>query len=325
MQNQPLVSVVITTHGRSSFLRAALNSVVSQTYNNIEVIVVDDNSESQNIRSEVRNIISEYPQVRLIENGSNLGGSLSRNEGIKNANGLLISFLDDDDTYLPERIEECVIKYKECGNKGIGLIYTFCQSVTIDGCIIAYYMRRPFENVLYQHLYTGCLCATSQWVIPASVFKEVGLFEQTPCKQDSIMLLKILGAGYKVLCVEKVLSNYTIHNTGTISGNPTRNIKGLLNYQSWARKYYDKLSEYQINKIEQKFAYDFFYNYSLCGERKQAWNALTLISRNISFTEYIKSLLLILFGQKYLILRMTKQRVLRAICKSSESKITTIE
>ena len=104
-----LVSIVITTYGRSTTLRRAIQSAISQTYRNIEIIVVDDNKDKA-IREEVIRTISSIDdsRIKLVLNAVNMGGALARNEGIKAANGRYVAFLDDDDEYLPQRIEKQV-------------------------------------------------------------------------------------------------------------------------------------------------------------------------------------------------------------------------
>ena len=104
--NEPLVTVIITTYKRPDKIERAIDSVINQTYPNIELIVVDDNIKDTQERKETEKIVERYSNIRYIKNEKNLGGALSRNVGIKEANGEFISFLDDDDKYKPTKIEE---------------------------------------------------------------------------------------------------------------------------------------------------------------------------------------------------------------------------
>ena len=94
MSNNELISVVIPTYKRNDTLVRAIESVYNQTYSNIEIIVVDDNANFPEVRQRNREILSEYKKVILVENSVNLGGGLSRNEGIKRSNGDYIAFLE---------------------------------------------------------------------------------------------------------------------------------------------------------------------------------------------------------------------------------------
>ena len=102
------VSVIIPTYKRSHFLQRAIDSVLNQTYKNLEIIVVDDNEPNSDFRKKTEMKMQKYAdntKVVYIKNNKNLGGALARNEGIFNATGDYITFLDDDDIYLPQKIE----------------------------------------------------------------------------------------------------------------------------------------------------------------------------------------------------------------------------
>lgn len=270
MENDILVSVIIPTHNRTDYVGEAINSVIGQTYKNIEIIVVDDNARNPKVRQYIRNLCLSIPQCTLIQNTTNKGGALTRNEGIIACKGELVSFLDDDDTYEPTRIEEVVNLYKKHKNEKVGLIYTFCNSCDARMVIKGSFEQSPTSNPLYQHM-CGCLCATSQWVIPRYVLEDVGMFENTPCKQDSILLLKILGNDYGVLCIEKRLSNFRIHQSGRISGNFQTHLIGERNLLSWQRKYYSKLSSEQINHVEGCTLRRIMLNHAGLGNRYEAF------------------------------------------------------
>ena len=104
-----LVSVIIPTYKRKlDYVSNALQSVLNQTYNNIEIIVVDDSPNDFPYRDEIKNYIEKLNDDRVIyiRNEKNLGGSLSRNVGINASRGEYITFLDDDDEYMPGKVEK---------------------------------------------------------------------------------------------------------------------------------------------------------------------------------------------------------------------------
>lgn len=102
-----LVSVVIATYRRDSFLRKAIESLTLQTYPAVEIIVVDDNAD-KGWNETVSSLVSEFSNVKYICNSANMGSAEARNIGIHNAGGMYITFLDDDDIYLPDKIEHQV-------------------------------------------------------------------------------------------------------------------------------------------------------------------------------------------------------------------------
>lgn len=86
----------------------AISSVLNQTYNNIEVVIVDDNEPSSEWRKQTEQTMSKYQndsRVQYIKHPKNMNGSVARNTGIHNAKGTLICFLDDDDVFEPNKIE----------------------------------------------------------------------------------------------------------------------------------------------------------------------------------------------------------------------------
>ena len=92
IQNDFLVSFVLITHNRITNLVECIHSIQNQTYQNIEIILVDNNS----IDSTVKVIQRDFPQIKLISLDTNLGVTGARNVGIKNSNGDVIVFIDDD-------------------------------------------------------------------------------------------------------------------------------------------------------------------------------------------------------------------------------------
>ena len=94
------VSVILPTHARPRRLETAIESILNQTYKNIEVIVIDDNDPSSPARQETKALMEKYlkdERVIYILNARSLGGGPARNEGIKKATGYYITFLDDDE------------------------------------------------------------------------------------------------------------------------------------------------------------------------------------------------------------------------------------
>lgn len=98
----PLISVVIPTYNRNKILPISLESVMGQTYENFEVIVVDDNS-----RDNTEEVVERYKghRVKYIKHSHNRGGAAARNTGIDAAKGEYIAFLDSDDAWVPRKLE----------------------------------------------------------------------------------------------------------------------------------------------------------------------------------------------------------------------------
>ena len=118
------VSTIITTYRRADMLKRAIDSVLNQTYSNIEVIVVDDNDEKSEDRKNTEEIMTSYannPKVKYIKHKVNMNGAAARNTGIKNSTGEIVCFLDDDDWYLETKIEK-QLEFL-CKNKDYKAVY----------------------------------------------------------------------------------------------------------------------------------------------------------------------------------------------------------
>lgn len=103
MTSDPLISVVIPTRGRADLLKRAIESVYKQTFTNYQIVVVVDgpDTETESMLQELKNSKLEY-----IINPKSLGGSEARNVGVNHARGNWIAFLDDDDEWFPNKLEE---------------------------------------------------------------------------------------------------------------------------------------------------------------------------------------------------------------------------
>lgn len=103
-----MVSCIIPTYKRSETLIRAINSVLLQTYKNIEVLVIDDNNPNDESSLIVQKRLSEIKDKRVmyIQQEKHINGAVARNVGIRSSQGEYIAFLDDDDEWLPEKIEK---------------------------------------------------------------------------------------------------------------------------------------------------------------------------------------------------------------------------
>lgn len=97
------VSVVVPTYGRPEFLIDALRSVEAQTYEDVELVVVDDHS-PEPVAPLVNELSLDVPSVRVFRHDDNRGANAARNTGIEAANGDFLAFLDDDDYWKPEMV-----------------------------------------------------------------------------------------------------------------------------------------------------------------------------------------------------------------------------
>ena len=104
------VSVIITTYNRAHLVGKAIKSVLNQTFQDFELIVVDDGSTDNT--EEVINSFNDT-RIRYIRHKINKGGNAARNTGLRNSKGEYIAFLDSDDEWLPEKLERQLEVFKK--------------------------------------------------------------------------------------------------------------------------------------------------------------------------------------------------------------------
>jgi glycosyltransferase involved in cell wall biosynthesis len=135
MKNSPLVSVIIPTYNRAPLLPRAIESVLAQTYENVEIIIVDDGSTDN-----TQTILKEYrDRIRCIRTG-NMGTSHARNVGMRASVGQYIAFLDSDDSYYPYKLSLQVDWMER--HPEIGMVSTEVSGVQDDGAILEYYLKQ---------------------------------------------------------------------------------------------------------------------------------------------------------------------------------------
>lgn len=244
-----LVSVIITTYGnRESFLLEAIESVKKQTYDEIEILLIDDNGIGSEYQKKNEILFLEDKEISYIPNLSNFGVQYSRNIGILMSKGEYIAFLDDDDIWEEEKIEKQV-KYLE--EKDVDMV--FCNGYRFFNNSLnkrSIYQENFIEDKLIPYellLIKDKIGSTSNPLIKKKCFANSGLFDtEMPARQDYEMWLRI-AKKYKIIGLNKKLWYYRYHNEIRI----TRSLdKELRSYKILYKKYkedYSKNSQAKAN------------------------------------------------------------------------------
>jgi len=124
-----IISVVIPSYNRAHVLQSCIASIQGQTYQNFEIIIVDDGSIDET-KGLVQELISGDRRIKLYCHDQNMGAQAARNHGIKNAKGDWIAFLDSDDHYLPNSLE---LRLRYVQEKGLKVVYSDCYFVKQNG------------------------------------------------------------------------------------------------------------------------------------------------------------------------------------------------
>lgn len=216
-----LVSVIIPTRNRYNFLKLAIESVLLQTWNNIEIIIVDEASSDESV-GYLDDLVSNGT-ICLIRNKKPTGGGNARNLGIAKASGYYVAFLDDDDTWLPNKIEKQVNLFES--SKNVSLV-TCSYFNTTPGSKSKFIKIVPVKNE--QELLRGNnFGGASMYLTTKTNLEKSGGFDKTLSSgQDWDLLIKMYQIGSILIC-NSPLVNYISHNDVRISNSFVSSYKGL--------------------------------------------------------------------------------------------------
>lgn len=176
MGSRPLVSCIIPTYNRPNHLRRAIGSILEQTYRPLELIIVDDFSSEDYISGVVQKINDESITPMIIRHNENNGASAARNSGIQSANGNYIAFLDDDDKWLPQKIEKQISDLEQ---SDATFSYCWVRRVGPNGEHRATHTPRTERNPT-KRLFTGNFTGTTSTIVVTNdLCQRVGGFDQS--------------------------------------------------------------------------------------------------------------------------------------------------
>jgi len=245
---KPLVSVIIPTYNRANRLSKAVNSVLSQTFSDLEVIVVDDYS-TDNTTNKVQELIQQDQRVKYLRQEQNQGAPAARNRGIKQAQGKYIGLLDDDDQYLPEKIQEQV-KIFENSKKDIGLVYGGFKNIVLNSDCEDRVKTPTIKGDIFKALLEKCFVGSPTVLIKKKCFEKVGYFdEKLQSCQDWDMWTRI-AKEFKADYAEQVVANYYFHSGEQITTNFDKKAQGVNRIYAKHEKYLRKYPKIHLHRIK---------------------------------------------------------------------------
>ena len=218
----PFVSIVIPAYNASNYLADAINSALAQTYNNIEIIVVNDGSKDNGATRTVAESFGDKIRYFEKENG---GSSSALNYGIKQMKGEWFSWLSHDDLYYPQKIEKEVefLRTLSSENLKYHVIFSAADHVDKDGKIISKPLREKSEDFsrkieafsdnrkmiasLTDYTFHGCSCLVNR-----NLFDEIGMLDESlRIVNDAEMWFRVYAAGCKIHYIPDVLVSGRVH------------------------------------------------------------------------------------------------------------------
>ena len=183
--DSPKVSVIVPTYNRADRLERALNSIVSQTYQDFELIVVDDGSTDKTYQ-----LMKSFPKAQYFYIKKNSGVSKARNVGLAFAKGELICFLDSDDLWKEKKIQIQSLWLEN--NKDSQICYTDEIWVRNGVRVNPMNRHRKYSGDIFRHCLGLCIVSPSSVMIRAKLFDEIGNFDESlPACEDYDLWLRI--------------------------------------------------------------------------------------------------------------------------------------
>lgn len=220
----PLISIIIPTYNRGYCIEECIRSAQSQSYLNIEIIVVDDAS-----RDDTRNRIARIadPRLRYFAHEHNRGGAAARNTGICCAEGEYIAFLDSDDRWLPDKLEKQLRGLEQKGDR-YGISYTWLQCIDAQGRETMRVNPEYEGDCRQEILVSNFIGSFSNVLVRRNMLMLVGCLDESmrSC-QDWDILIRLLRLTH-VHCERDYLVQYRqdVNDSVRISLNPRSVVQG---------------------------------------------------------------------------------------------------
>lgn len=206
-KNVPTVSVIIPTYNRAHLVKRGIRSVLAQTYGDFELIIVDDAS-----KDNTREVIKSFDdkRIRYICHKENRGAPATRNTGIRMARGVYIGLLDDDDEWLPTKLEKQIAKFGEVSSK-VGLIYSGLEVMRADGHTIETIYYPKYRGDVRVRLLLGTTIGSPTPLIRTECFNKAGVFDESLKSCQDWDMWKRISEHYDFDFVPEVLARMYLH------------------------------------------------------------------------------------------------------------------
>lgn len=237
----PVVSIIIPAYKIAPFIRETLDSVLAQTFNNYEIIVINDGSpDTEELEKQLEAFAHRMTYIRQ----PNRGAGAARNAGLRVARGEFIGFLDGDDLWLPEFLTEQLALIK--GGDGSDLVYA--DAVNLEGATLKRVTNMDVNPssgpVTAESLISGkCSVITSSVVARRDLILKAGLFDETfPNSQDFDLWLRLAKLGARMNYQKKVLVHRRIYE-GSLASNPIKSFEGEISVLEKTKRRRDLTSD----------------------------------------------------------------------------------
>jgi len=233
-------SILIANYNNGKYFRDCYNSIISQTYENWEVIIVDDASTDDSVDI-IQSLIKNDPRFKLYYNTKNGGCGFTKRECMKHAEGEICAYLDPDDAIYPEALEKMMIEFTEKND----IVAAYSQMMLCDDKLIPDKVSANTKQIYNNRYFFNCPIQFAHFFAFKKdiYFKGIGINPNLKSAVDQDLYLKILEHG-DVNYIKEPLYLYRLHSRGISQHSSKKNAK-----ESFARVIYETMKRRGITKI----------------------------------------------------------------------------
>jgi len=202
MSSQPRISVVVPTYARAALLPRALDSILAQTWGNVEIVIADDNRPDSEYAAETKRILEPYlasPDVVYVKTPGGVGGGAARNLALRQCSGDYIAFLDDDDRYLPDKLETQLrfMQERDLDGSYQDVRWVDENEKLVELRSMDYTKDFSVEGLLRAHILHS-IAPTAIYMFRREALMRTEGFGEVPSGQDFILMLRCIESGMKL-------------------------------------------------------------------------------------------------------------------------------
>ena len=221
-----LISVIIPYYKKKEYIISSINSVLNQTYKNLEIIIIYDdlNKEDLNLLKKIK---KKDKRIKIYINKKNLGAGRSRNKGIKLSKGIFVAFLDSDDLWKKNKLKKQIVFMKK---KGIDASHTSYTIINSNNKIIG---SRNAKDMSYKLLLKSCDIGLSTVILKKEIITNKIKFANIKTKEDYVLWLKITLNNNKIFALKDNLTKWRKLEDSLSSSKLQKIYDGYLVYRNY--------------------------------------------------------------------------------------------
>lgn len=220
--NNNMVSIITPSYNSSKYIKETIESVLNQTYQEWEMIIVDDCS-SDNSSELIEKYCLLDNRIRLIKLKQNVGAAMARNIGMDESKGRLIAFIDSDDIWHANKLET-QINFMKTNDYAVS--FTSYELIDQDSKVLNRLVR-VVESLSMEDYIKNTIIGFSTSMIDRGLIKDELKFMNVRIAEDLSFWINILEKGYKAYGIDKVLAKYRVHSN-SLSSNKFKSARQIL-------------------------------------------------------------------------------------------------